>query len=120
MSTTMNIDSIQPIRLEGVAPVASSEQRHMLPSKGKGSDTSVPAGNTADAQETDKTLKELGQAVERFNVSLKFTKDQDTGKIVIEMIDQTSGETLLQIPNEATLHLAANLSELQGKIFNCL
>ena len=119
----MNIDSLQPTRIEGLSP-AGPEQRHMLPTKGQGGDKqpevrNPPAGNTVGTQETDKALRELGQAVEPFNVSLKFTRDEETGTIVVEVIDKKSGETLSQFPNGAMLQLAATLSKLQGKIFNC-
>ena len=120
----MNIDSLQPIRIEGISP--SGPERHMLPTRGQGGEPqpkpevrSAPAGNTVGLQETDKALRELSKAAEPFNVSLKFTKDEETGTIVVEMIDQKSGETLSQFPNGAMLQLAATLSKLQGKIFNC-
>jgi uncharacterized FlaG/YvyC family protein len=121
----MNIDSLTPVRIEGISS-SGPEQRQMLPTKGQGGD-SLPhpevrnpsAGNTVGMQETDKALRELDQAVEAFNVSLKFTRDEATGTIVVEVIDQTSGETLSQFPNGAMLQLAATLSKLQGKIFNC-
>ena len=117
----MQIDSIQPIQ----GPSPASPERHVPPTKGHTSELrphsevrNPSTGNTLGAQETDKALREVGKAVEPFNVSLKFTKDEETGKIVVEMIDQTSGETLQQFPNKATLQVAATLSKLQGKIFN--
>lgn len=97
----------------------------MLPNKRGGGDSQsrpevakASVGNTVGSRESDAALRELGQVMEESNISLKFTKDAETGKIVIEMIDQKSGETLLQIPNVAALHVAATLSKLQGKIFN--
>ena len=121
----MNIDSLKPIRIEGI-PSSGSEQRHMLPTKGQGGELqplpevhNASAGNIVGMQETDKALRELDEAVEAFNVSLKFTRDETTGTIVVEVIDQTSGETLSQFPNGAMLQLAATLTKLQGKIFNC-
>ena len=121
----MQSDAIQPIGIVGISSLVREPKPFIVPTKGKRSDLPSPpevrnpVGNTVGPQETDKALLELSQAIERFNVSLKFTKDEETGKIVIEMIDQTSGDTLLQIPNAATLHVAATLSKLQGRIFNC-
>jgi uncharacterized FlaG/YvyC family protein len=118
----MNIDSLKPIRIEGINP--SGPERHMLPTKGQGGEVGphpevTSPGNTVGLQETDKALRELSQAAEPFNVSLKFTKDEETGTIVVEVIDRKSGETLSQFPNGAMLQLAATLTKLQGKIFNC-
>jgi flagellar protein FlaG len=121
----MNIEASKPIRIEGVSP-SGSEQRQMLPTRRQGSDLqphqevdNSSAGNIIGMKETDKALRELDQAVEAFNVSLKFTRDEETGTIVVEVIDQRSGETLSQFPNGAMLQLAATLSKLQGKIFDC-
>jgi len=77
-----------------------------------------PAGNAAATQQSEQALRELAQVLEPFNISLKFTKDDETGTIVIQLINQGSGETLQQIPNEASLHVAAALHKFQGKIFN--
>lgn len=120
----MQIDSIQLTRMEGISPYGP-EHRQMLPTKGQGGELephpevrNPPAGKTAGSQEADKARHELSQAIKQFNVSLKFTRDEETGTIVVEMIDETSGETLLQFPNEARLQVAATLSKLQGRIFN--
>jgi uncharacterized FlaG/YvyC family protein len=118
----MHIDSTT--RIEGIS--TSGPERRMLPTKGQGGELQPhpqvlnPSAKTAvGSQATDNGRRELGQALEQYNISLKFTRDEETGTIVIEMIDQTSGETLLQFPNEARLHVAAALSKLQGKIVNC-
>ena len=70
-------------------------------------------------QEIERAMSEIAQVIEPFNIALKFSKDDETGRIVIQMIDQQSGDTVQQIPNEATLRVAAVLSKLQGKIVNC-
>lgn len=77
-----------------------------------------PAGKAAAAQQSEQSLRELAQVLEPLNISLKFSKDEETGTIVIQLINQGSGETLQQIPNEASLHVAAALHKLQGRIFD--
>lgn len=120
----MNIDSMQPVRVQGVS--ATGPERQLLPTKGQGSDsqqhsevTKSTAGNIPSAQATEKAFSEVEQAIEPYNISLKFTRDAETGTIVVQMIDDTSGETLQQFPNAAQLQVAANLTKLQGKIINC-
>ena len=66
----------------------------------------------------DLVISDLGHAMQPFDIALKFSKDSETGAIVIEMINQVTGETLQQIPNEALLHVSAVLGKLQGKIFD--
>jgi len=73
---------------------------------------------TNEIEKIDQAIGELARAVEPFDIALKFSKDQETGMIVIQMISQNTGETLQQIPNEAMLNVAATLGKLQGIIFN--
>jgi flagellar protein FlaG len=63
------------------------------------------------AQKADRVISELG-------VALNFSRDEESGEIVVKMIDQNTGETLRQIPSEATLRLAATLGKLQGQMFD--
>lgn len=63
-------------------------------------------------------LHTLEKAVEGSNIALNFSRDDETGSIVVKLVDQTSGETVQQIPSEALLHLSASLGKLQGKVFN--
>jgi flagellar protein FlaG len=74
---------------------------------------------TVTHADTDKALHDLDKSMRPYDISLKFTRDEDTGTIVVEMIDQESGEKLRQIPNETSLHVAASLSKFQGRIIDC-
>lgn len=120
----MYIQSIQPIATDvppiiPIAPVVPAQQPQMLGLHHQAKPDQATAVNTKDrTEEIQKALGELNQAIEPFNISLKFSRDEETGQIVIQMIDDKSGTTLHQFPEEAMLHVAAILSKLQGKIFN--
>ena len=49
------------------------------------------------------------------NVSLKFKQDKDTGKLVVEMIDDKTGDSIRQIPTEASLRFSAIVGKIQAK-----
>ncbi len=66
----------------------------------------------------EKVLGSIQEAIQSSNISLQFSQDEDTGSIVIKLIDQNSGEAIQQIPSKAVLHLAAALGKLQGQIFD--
>ena len=115
----MNIESIQPITHDGVAirsfaPISDQRMLRQHPQ----ADHAAVADTKDRTAEIQQALGELNQAIEPFSISLKFSRDEESGKIVIEMIDEKSGTTLHQFPEEAMLHVAAILSKLQGKIFN--
>jgi uncharacterized FlaG/YvyC family protein len=80
--------------------------------------TPAPTTTRVQVQDIDHAISELANAVQPFDIALKFSKDPETGTIVIEMISQHTGETLQQIPNEAMLHVSAALGKLQGLIFS--
>ena len=68
--------------------------------------------------DSEKALKSFGEALKQANITLKFSRDEDTGMVVIKMIDQTSGETVTQIPSKAVLQISAYLGKMQGLVFS--
>ncbi len=111
----MQIDPTLPIMLSGYG----AHMPTMVTGSGRSQSTeSGPTGAPIpDPAATEKALNELRKAIEPFDISLKFSRDEETGTIVVQMIN-AAGEMLKQIPNEASLRVAATLSKFQGKIFN--
>ncbi len=108
----MQIQAISPIVKEGTSDLAVERAKAQ-------SRPAVITRSTAGSAAFEKALSELSEAIQPFNISLKFSRDEETGKIVIEMIDSRSGDTVQQIPDEALLQISAILGKLQGKIFSC-
>jgi flagellar protein FlaG len=77
--------------------------------------TATPPDNQA---ELESALRSIQDVVSEENISLKFSRDEQTGAMVMELVDQQSGEPVLQIPSVAQLRLAEVLGKLQGNIFN--
>jgi uncharacterized FlaG/YvyC family protein len=109
----MQIDPI--LSLSGDTSLATAAVRQTPKRSSQDGNEAAPAGGI----DVDKVMRDLARAMEPFDIALKFSKDEDTGTIVIQMIDQSTGETLQQIPNEAMLRVATILGRLQGRIFNC-
>lgn len=70
-------------------------------------------GQEKDVAEAQEAIKAFNKAIEPSGLSLKFSQDEDSGQVVIAVIDQ-AGKTLRQIPTEETLKLSTALSKLQG------
>jgi len=66
----------------------------------------------------DAALEKLGAELLSQNVTLKFRRDDESGRIVIELFDQSTGEKLQQIPDETLLHLSSALGQLRGHVFS--
>jgi uncharacterized FlaG/YvyC family protein len=47
---------------------------------------------------------------------MKFSSSEQTSGIVVQLVDETTGETIIQIPNEVSLKLAAVNIKLSGLI----
>ncbi len=65
--------------------------------------------------------RRLAQAVSNINDFLQqvhrelhFSVNEDTGRTVIQVVDQSTQEVIRQIPAESVLRLAADLEELSG------
>jgi flagellar protein FlaG len=90
---------------------------------------SVPLRNSNSAEETssfpqkdtsqlEKVTRQIQDAIQDTNISLQFSRDEESGAIVVKWVDQQSGEAIQQIPSETALRLAAVLGKLQGQFFN--
>jgi flagellar protein FlaG len=71
---------------------------------------------TEEPKEVD--LKSLQQVFESHNITLKFSQDEKTNALVVQLINQQTGETLRQIPSDVSLKLAAELGKLQGLLYS--
>lgn len=69
-----------------------------------------PEKKQADSHE----LAKLRTALAQHDISLKFSKDEMTNRLVVQMIDGRTGEAIRQFPTEVSLNLAANFLKLQG------
>ena len=66
-------------------------------------------------QRVDKReLAKIQHALAQHDISLKFSKDEMTNNLVVQMIDEKTGEAIRQFPTEVSLSLAANFLKLQG------
>lgn len=100
---------VQPVRSTTTA--AANEQSDIAPPDA----ITFPSRSR---EEVEAAVRAISEAVSESNIALKFSRDDDTGSIVIEMIDQNTGEPVRQIPSEASLKLSAALGKLQGNIVN--
>jgi flagellar protein FlaG len=119
IATTQAVSPLQGIgarsRSEGAPVEIANSGGASAKAKGEDVNLSFPAEREPDLAEAISTLD---KAVQPFNLSLNFSRDDETGTIVIKLVDQATGETVQQIPNEVQLHLSASLGKLQGQLIN--
>lgn len=69
------------------------------------------ASASPDVQAIQKAVQEIGQPGAS---TLEFNTDAETGRVVVKIMDGTTGELIRQIPMEEMLVLAKSLDRLQG------
>jgi flagellar protein FlaG len=86
-----------------------------------------PAGEkdkrAEDAQKPDQetlrgTVSDLNMLVQQMRRELRFTVDEDSGEMVVKVIDKETDEVLRQIPSEELLALRKRMADVAGVIFS--
>ncbi len=91
------------------APVAAVPAAQQQSTSGE----SVPVADPAVVNKAAEQINEFMRASSR---NLEFSVDKGTGRIIVKVVDQESGEVIRQIPPEETLAIARNLDTPQGVI----
>lgn len=73
-------------------------------------DQAAQSRKAQDARELQKQLEHT-MADSRVQTNLRFRVDEDARRIVVSVVDSDTGETILQIPDEAALAVARRLAE---------
>lgn len=76
-----------------------------------------PAQPAPKAEVQAQNPEHLKEVLAQSDISLNFRRDEKTGRVVVEMIDNTTGDPVMQIPNEVSLRLSEMFSKVQGQLF---
>lgn len=97
-------------------PVA---QEHIRPldAQGEGWGESMAPGQfTKD--DVEKSVEDMNKALSILNRSLKFTVHEDTGKLMVRVIDNESGRVIKEIPPQILLDIEARIEKFLGILFD--
>ncbi len=93
-----------PVRTPSAAPVErnkSAADGRALPPES--------AQNSTDPRQVESAVSRISEFVQNLQRDLSFSVDQDSGRMVIKVIDSRTNEVIRQIPSEVVLRLARNL-----------
>lgn len=77
----------------------------------------VAAQTDADISESVRqAVQEANEAVRRISTGVEFSLDEDTGRIVVRVINLETDEVLRTIPSEEMLEIARAMDHLQGLV----
>jgi len=63
----------------------------------------------------NESLKNLKNSLGEHNITLKFRQDEETKQLVVELVNNITGESIRQIPTEVSLKLSRMSVKLQGQ-----
>lgn len=69
-------------------------------------------GDVADA------VDKLNDFATKNAADLNFSKDQDTGKTVVKVVDKVTDAVIRQIPSEEAIAIAKSIDKMQGLLIN--
>lgn len=72
----------------------------------------------SESQDDSEKLQELKSVLEENNISLSFSRDEETKALVVKLVDKITGEAIIQIPTEVSLKLTAVNAKLQGNFLD--
>jgi flagellar protein FlaG len=101
------------IRAQATAADVARDKAHENVTRDRPADAAAQA---AGPQLTDSAVSEINQALKTLATSLKFEVDDESGRTLVKVIDQDSGEVLRQIPSEATIRIARSLDKMVGHL----
>ncbi|WP_445397066.1 flagellar protein FlaG [Zobellella sp. An-6] len=80
------------------------------------------ADKSAAAELTHEQLEQMAGQMESFigsfNRGLKFRVDEDSGRQVVTVVDNNSGDVIRQIPSEELLEVVTRLAEATGGLID--
>ncbi|TDA69428.1 MAG: flagellar protein FlaG [Clostridia bacterium] len=75
-----------------------------------------PAGDFR--QELERSVRQLNQTSDIFNIRLRFKLDEDTGEIYVLVIDREEGRIIRRIPPDNILKTASQMQEMVGLLLD--
>jgi uncharacterized FlaG/YvyC family protein len=79
------------------------------------------AGHRVGDAVSDADLKKSVEAINRFfneNNSVNLNVDQESGRVVVRIVDRETNTLIRQIPNQEVLELAKSLDQKHGMLLN--
>jgi flagellar protein FlaG len=85
-------------------------QPGLVPARQSQAEPAAPPQKPATPSELQKQI-EATLAESRVQTNLKFRVDEDARRVVVSVVDSDTGETILQIPDDAALAVARRLAD---------
>ena len=62
----------------------------------------------------DDTLDQINNSLQAWSTGIRFNMDDDAQRLVVSIVDNSTGEVLRTVPSEAVIQIAKMIVQLQG------
>lgn len=76
------------------------------------------AGTQPDDDELNNAVRDLNSRLSAWSTNLRFELDEDTSRVVVQVVDIETGDVVRQIPSEEVLHMSKMLGKLRDLSFH--
>ncbi len=97
---------------KGTPTLVRQQQPTVAPAQPSAEDVRNPSSE--ELQEAVASVESFTQNIRR---DLKFSLDDESGKVVVKVTDSKTGEVIRQMPSEEALRLAQRLEEARSLLF---
>lgn len=73
-----------------------------------------PAQPAPKAEDVDKAVKTLNEAIQARNPQIEFTLDKDSSRTIVTVVDSSTKEVIRQMPSKEALELAKAIDKIQS------
>ncbi|EXI77638.1 MAG: flagellar protein FlaG [Candidatus Accumulibacter appositus] len=74
----------------------------------------APVQAPPDSEKLQTAIQSVREFVKPINSNLEFSVDDDTGQLVVKIIDRTTKEVIRQMPSEEMMAIAKTLDSIKG------
>ena len=115
----MNINAIAADLFQTAAPVLPATAIARMGEHEKASAAQLPVeAKETKPEQVKEAVDQIQQFTQTLAQNLKFSIDEDTGKMVVKIVDTQTQEIIRQMPSEEAIKIASALGKIQGLLFN--
>ncbi|WGQ36740.1 flagellar protein FlaG [Alcaligenes sp. CHO6] len=118
--TTALVPLASPVEQNPGTPLPSAATT-VTPAKETGTDTQLQQ-RWPDKREPlpgmvntlDDTLEQINNSLQAWSTGIRFDMDDEAQRLVVSIVDNTTGEVLRTVPSDAVIQIAKMIVQLQG------
>lgn len=104
----------------GISAPAASASASAVASAIQEVSAKAPKVDVAAVSESEvaQAVETLNQVLKSRDISLRFEKNETLNRFIVEVVDQNTGEKVLQVPDDEVIHAVENIDRLRGILFS--